>query len=473
MMIRHSRHSAGFQPHGPFELSRLTSAILLACAAASASAHAGVTEQDAKQDPERPMFWEAGQALQSWGITPTLVLTQMVLSNPSAGQQTGNHQALTLVAVGADVDLAKAAGIPGATIHFQQLFAPSVVNGEFGGQVGDSIAGQPMPYIPKKAHLMLLTWEQRFLQDRLVLEVGKSNAQRYFGLPVCELPFGCFSPVLANNAAINPPPYANWSARVAYKPTANLTVQTGLWRSDSAFPFSNGWERSRDTPQSNTYLANLIYKTDPAQDRYAKQYEFLFFHNTAAQANPAYTVSGASRIFNPTQAAASTKGTKGIYYGGKRVVWRADGSDPATPGATSLSVFENVATTLDKNVATGLQTTATLGVTLKGLMKRRPFDSVSARLIYTRLTRDEQQFLRDANLAAGGTGYQVGRNEYAIGLDATIIATPNLIISPYVQRTFNTNTWLNPYYAGKPRDGVVAGVIATVVLDKMLGLSGH
>jgi porin len=419
------------------------------------------------------MFWEAGQALQSWGITPTLVLTQMVLSNPTAGQQTGNHQALTLVAAGADVDLAKAAGVPGATVHFEQLYVPSVVNTGFGRQVGDSIAGQPMPYIPQKAHLTLLTWEQRFLQGRLALEVGKSNAQRYFGLPVCELPFGCFSPLLQDNAAINPPPYANWSARFAYKPTANLTVQTGVWRSDRAFPFSNGWEWSRDTPQSNTYLANLVYTTEPAPDRYAKQYEFLFFYYTATQANPAYTVSGASRVFDTTEPVATTRGTKGLYYGGKRVVWRSDGSGAETPGATSLSVFENVAHTLDKHAASGLQTTATVGVTLKGLMQSRPFDSVSARLIHTRLTRDEQQFLRDANLAAGGTGYKVGRNEYAIGLDATIIATPSLIISPYVQRTFNTNTWLNPYYAGKPRDGLVAGVIATVLLDKMLGLSGH
>ncbi|CAB3974358.1 hypothetical protein BCO9919_06226 [Burkholderia cenocepacia] len=100
-----------------------------------------VRDQASDRDAAHPIFWKVGKALQNVGITPSLSLLQFYLDNPSAGQQTGNHQVYTFIAVGADFDLQKMVGFPGATIHFQQLFAPFIVNPLYGAQVGDSIAG--------------------------------------------------------------------------------------------------------------------------------------------------------------------------------------------------------------------------------------------------------------------------------------------------------------------------------------------
>jgi porin len=67
----------------------------------------------------------------------------------------------------------------------------------------------------------------------------------------------------------------------------------------------------------------------------------------------------------------------------------------------------------------------------------------------------------------------VGRTQYGLKLDANIALTRSIILSPYVMRTWNTNTWGNPAYAGTPKNGFVAGILASVFFDKMLGLTDH
>ncbi|WP_244118695.1 carbohydrate porin [Burkholderia gladioli] len=423
-----------------------------------------VRNQASDRDAAHPIFWKAGQALQNVGITPSLSLTQFYLDNPSAGQQTGNHEALTFLTVGADINLQKMVGFPGATIHFQQAFAPFVFNTLYGTQVGDSIVGQPSPYVPRKAYLTLFTWEQKFLEGRGTVEFGKSNSGNYFAVPVCDLPYRCFSPILQDAGQMNPIISANWGARIAYKFTNEITAQVGVWKSDANYPYNNGWAWSTQGPQSNTYLANVTYRTDPQQDRYARNYELLFFHNTASHQDfksPGPITPG------------PYKGSSGIYLGAKQVVWHPDGDVAGAPGPFSLSVFGNLTSSFDQHNATGLESTGTLGLSAKGLLKGRPYDTVSARVSYTRNTASEQNFIEQTNLALGGTGYKVGRNEYAVQVDANIIVTPSVIVSPYIVRIFNANSWMMPFTTAKPNNGIAYGIIVTFLFDKMLGLSGN
>jgi porin len=58
----------------------------------------------------------------------------------------------------------------------------------------------------------------------------------------------------------------------------------------------------------------------------------------------------------------------------------------------------------------------------------------------------------------------------SIGPDANFIFN-NVIVSPFMLRTFNANTLMNPKFAGKPQDGWAAGVTLVVLVDKMFGLS--
>ncbi|MGI4983420.1 MAG: carbohydrate porin [Janthinobacterium lividum] len=400
-----------------------------------------------------------GATLNGWGITPVLNLTQMYLANPSVGQKTGKHEALTFVTVGADFDMQKLLGIKGATIHFAQLFVPFTTNLSYGLQVGDSIAGQPAPYVPKVSHLVTFTWEQKAFDDRATLEFGKSNPGLYFGNPVCNQGFECQSPLLQDNAGFNPPIYSNWGARLAYRFTPAIAVQFGAWRSDPAAPFTNGWEWRDTATDSTTYLANVTFRTEYATARYPGSYEFLLFHSTARQTDPSDTTD-------------THKGTSGLYLGGKQVVYRPDGgTGSASPAA--LSAFGSVTSSFDKRNSAGLQASGNAGLTLDAPFRSRAHDSYSIKFTWVRLTDDEQHHLQAANLAAGGGGYTVGRSEFALGLDANFPLTKAIVLSPFITRTFKTDAWGNPSYASTPRNGFAGGVLLTVFFDKMLGLTDH
>ncbi|MGI4860671.1 MAG: carbohydrate porin [Janthinobacterium lividum] len=407
-----------------------------------------------------------GRVLNDAGIHPTLSLVQFYLANPSLGEQTGNHEILTMFNLGFDLDLQKLAGVPGSKIHFQQLLAPVTSNTGYGGQVGDAIAGQSAPYLARKAHLTLFTLEQDFLGDRVEVEFGKSNAGNYFALPVCNQPFGCTSPLLQENAAFNPPIYANWGGRVQYKFTPAFSVQAGMWQSHVAAPFTSGWEWSPDTPVSQTYLANIAYRTDAANDAYAKSYEFLFFHNTASQTDPYYTVNGLSKFVDTTSASATHKGTSGLYAGGKQVFYRFNNGGAGSDQA-SLSAFGSVTSALSSTAASGLQTSGNAGLAVQGLFASRPADSYAIKATWVQLTSREQRYLQGASSSTA----TVGRNEYGLGVDANFVLTRSIIVSPFALRAFHANNWQEPITATRPRNGYAYGVLCVVLLDKMVGLS--
>jgi porin len=400
-----------------------------------------------------------GQRLNDWGVTPSLNLTQIYLGNPSAGQQPGNHEILTFIAVGGDFDLQKIAGFPGATIHFQQVFAPFTTNVAWGNQVGDTLGGKPGPFVPKKAHLAVFTWEQKAFHDRLDVEVGKSSPDNYFALPVCNQGFGCTSALLYDSAGMNPPIYPNWSARVRYNLTPAWSIQAGVWRSNPQYPWTNGWEWTDKTPDSNAWLANVVYHTTYQTDPYPRSYELMFYYNTATQTD-SYT-------------SGTHKGTSGVYFGGRQVVYRPDGGKSDIEDPTAVALFATATGSLDSHNSDGLSMTGTAGITVEAPLRSRPHDSVSLSLNWATVTPHNYAYLQRANLAAGETGYTVGRTEYGLRLDANIELTRSVVFSPYVMRTWRMNAWLNPAYTGTPKNGIVFGVLASVFFDKMLGLSDH
>ncbi|WP_052738436.1 carbohydrate porin [Robbsia andropogonis] len=398
-----------------------------------------------------------GARMNDWGFTPIFNVVQMYLANPNMGEKTGNHEALTFFSIGADFDMQKIAGLKGATIHFQQVFVPFTTDLGWGLQAGDVLAGQPGPYVPKVSHLVRFTWEQKALRDQLDIEFGKSNPGADFGLPVCNQGFGCQSAILQKNAGMNPPIYSNWGGRVKYNLTPAWSVQAGVWRSNPAFPTTNGWEWTDAVTDSNTWLANIVYGTTYRTESYPKRYELLFYHNTATQTDPLTL--------------RTHHGTSGMYLGGKQVVYRPDGGKRDLSDPTAVSIFGSLTTSFDAHASTGLATTGIGGVMVEAPLRSRPLDSYALSFLWATLTPNEQSYLKQENGAAGGGGYTVGRTQFGLKLDANIAVGRNIVLSPYAMRTWNTSTWGNPVYAGTPRNGYVAGILASVFLDRMLGLT--
>jgi porin len=405
-----------------------------------------------------------GTSLHKAGISPVLNFVQFNFFNPTMGLKPGYMTGDTIFTVGADFDLQRSLKVRGATIHFSEVFVPTTRNFSYSGEAGDSIVGQPPPYITKMPHLVQFTWEQKFFgtpeHPRLDIEGGKANAFNWFAVPNCNQMIRCQSVIQQRDMGINPPQiYANWLARVAYNVTPALTAQVGEWRHHSAFPSQNGYEWSKSAGDSNGYAFNLSYQTTYQTRSYPQRAELLFYDNTATQTQPYYGTT------HPR--------TSGMYAGYRQVIWRPDGTESKTPFPRAVSVFANYNTTFDAKTEFGMQEDGKAGFIIESPFKKRLHDSYAIQATWNRVTNSEQALLR----SLGGSGYTVGRNEFALGPDANFVIKRRVILGPFMVHTWNTNAAQMPFNNsspstnfGNPKDGWAGGVMLVVLVDRFLGL---
>ncbi|GBQ37959.1 hypothetical protein AA11237_1683 [Acidocella aminolytica 101 = DSM 11237] len=397
------------------------------------------------------------KTLNNVGFYPNATFVQLGIASPDQGQETGASEFVSILDMGADLDLGKMIGLKGTSVHFQEMVIPKITNLNYGNQVGDVIGGNPGPYIPWAAHLQRFTLEQKFLNDKAFIEGGRSNAGDYFALATCDQQFACISSttMIQKNAGFAPPPYANWSARAGYNFTPALRVQGGFWKYDPAFPFSNGWESYHyGVPSGNVYLADISYRTDPHKALYPSAYEAMFYRNTLSQSDP---LTG-----------QVTNGNSGIFLSAKQTFWRKN----QNPLSTSLSAFVADVTEFNGKTGDGLRDNLDAGLTVQGMFPSRPFDSYGLKFTWVRLTSDEQAYLQKAQLSSTGSPYTVGPNEYGFGTDATFVLTPSLIFQPYATYILNSNAWASPTSTHRPHDGFNVGFTFVALIGQMAGL-GH
>lgn len=400
-----------------------------------------------------------GEHFREIGITPKLGMLGLYMFNSSMGQETGHSQRVNIFTAGFDADLERMLGLEGSSLHFLYAHVPDPHNnGTFRSYAGDSMLGQAAPYIGANWHLNQLTWEQKLFDNRLTTAFGIDNAGRYFARPLCNQAFLCQATLL-DATGIYSEAHSNWSARLAYDLTPEWTVQFGFSRSNPYFPFTDGWEGWGGTvdtpfgtmknPNSNLFLANLVYETTPRTDTHPRQIEVMLYFNDAQQTNPA-----TGEVHD---------GTSGGYLGGKQTIWRA--SDD--PMAASLSIYGSLYGTFDPENSFGIGHELNTGVILQGPWAERPFDSYSLNFAWNHLTSAKQTQLINSNTGQ----YSVGPDEFAVGVDANIVLAGSMILQPWAKYIWNVNTFHNPSYDGNPKDGWAFGVNIVALLDKTLGLS--
>lgn len=468
------------KPELPFPArSMLTFAtgLVLACQAGSARAQ---DAPDASREPVQSRVQETpgvlpGQSrkplagiglwLAERGIAPRFSINQFSQANPSTGVDTGERQVVTLVSLGADLDMGKIAGIDGGTIHFEQLYVPIISNLNYRAQLGDALSAIGAPYLPKASHLQTLTYEQKLFDDKLTVEVGKSNAIYYFATSLCNMPLSCLNTILITAGGVNPFPYADWSARLAYDVSPRLRVQAGAWRSNPNFFNHNGWERRGDPgdPTSTSYFANVVYRSTFAEEAYPATYEAMGYHNNGRQNDRFVTPGGLA-------AGQVHDGTSGMYLGARKVLYRPDGGRAGVAHPRALSAYASMTHSFDSTAGNGIRNLLHAGVIRQGLFAGRPLDSYSLNVHFAQLTRHRQRFTEDAHRAIGEGSYDIGRNEYALTLDANYVLTDSIVVSPFVRHTWNANKWFNAFGRTNPSDGFTLGFALHVGLDHALGL---
>ncbi|NBF09180.1 carbohydrate porin [Pseudomonas sp. Fl4BN1] len=368
----------------------------------------------------------------------------------------------------ADLDLDKLLGIGNARLHVKQSYAPVASNVDYGPALGD-IYGAVAPFVPKKARLVQLSYEQGWLDDALKIELGRTNPATSFMQPACAFVFTCFNPLTLMNGSVYAYPFSYWSAAGRYNFDSNRFVQVGGWLLNAQIPFQSGWNWSEEHHDGKFFLAQMGSQTRFGEVAYPSRYELTFYRTTKQQANPSRTVAGTSSVLDPTRPARIEDHADGILFNWQKTVYRADGgSRRFDTNPRSLTLEGGLSSSLTSGVSGGVDAFGFIGVNALNLVPERPQDSLGVRLSWFRVSKDYQAFLKDAGRLSG-SAYEQPRDSFVGELNGHFALSPGVSLDPFINYVMQPSRYQNPFAEEQPASGWLFGLGINFALDPLLG----
>lgn len=393
---------------------------------------------------------------ESWldehGIAPRFVWSNDYARNADGGLSRGDRNAGGVVA-GADLDLERLFGIPGAIVHATGAwyYGDSLSQ----RQIGNAVKVQGYWYPQQQAQLAQLTWEQAFADGRWQLVAGRMNTTWQFA----RSRYGCrfvgasdcpFQLSQADGGFVGFP-YVNWGAKLRYKPSATY-VSVGAFELNPQRKNNNGFDWS--TADRNGVLGTLEvgYEPDPALGRGAPRYVAGIWYNSADYSDLRYNKSGGLRGLVGGQARMYDGGRWGAYAMGERALYRPQGM----AGKRMLVAFGNIAAPLDSRQMYDLQATA--GLYYSGPFASRPADGLGVMANYYRFSADQQGYMNDL-LRKRGAAPDISRNETIFELNYSYrVGQLPLSLVPNVQYIVNPDILGNTAARRAPDNALVIGL---------------
>ncbi len=410
-------------------------------------------------------------SLAAAGLSFDANVYEFFYANPSAGLRPGQLSNSTYFLLSLDADLDRLAGITGGWFHITQTFFGFRFNNRnMDGDVGDATVGYQPTFNRDVARLSVLTYEQRLLDDRLSIEVGRTHPNRYYALPPCQSAASCFQDILQINAGLTSPLYGVWGGNVAYKITPESYIQAGAFAVTGRANFSSGYDWGTEPLNGVVTLAEIGRATTFATDLYPSRVALTGFYNSADHEDNLRTIYGTSKGLNPGDPVRLRSGTSGVILTGSQVVWRADGgAEAANLNPTSLQAYTSLAYAPDPTIP--IRWNAFAGLTLQAPDQSRPFDRYGIKVNWQRIASDYALFLGDANLISGGRGGAYPRDKLVFEANAHLALGKGIFFEPVVQYLVNGNSFWNPFTPNRSKDGFYVGATLIVPLGSILGLA--
>jgi len=403
------------------------------------------------------------------GLTFDINIYDFYQANPSAGLRTGEQSNSAYFVLSMSADMQKLAGITGGSINFTQTFFGLVRNTNLASDIGDTTVGYQPPFTPNNNRLSLLTWQQKLMDDRLVIEVGRTHPDRYYGLPPCNSINSCFQDLFYFNAGFTSPLFGVWGANVAYKTSPTTYIQAGAFSVNPGTNALSGYDFGYERLAGVLVMTEIGRKTDYTIEAYPGRVSLTGFVNTADHDDNFKTVFGTSKGLNPAAPVLQKNGTSGVVLTGKQTVWRADGGLVPNATPTAISFYTGTGYAFDPTIP--IRFNSFFGVLLEAPDQSRPNDTFGLKVNWQRLNDNYTRFLADANFISGGTGAPFSRDKLVFEANAHIDLGKGVILEPVVQYLVNGNSFWNPYTARRPKDGVYGGFTLVVPLGTLLGLA--
>jgi len=437
-------------PHGACRAGALAT-LLPALLALSAPARA----EDAPPPPTLPATTAAPrqpfQPLADQGITLQWSYTGEAAANATGGL--ARKSAYTgQVYLGADLDMDRLVGIPGATIHFAvtNRHGKSLTN----IALGNNTSVQEV-WGTQNTHLAILTWEQKLLNDRLTIEAGRSQANIHF----LNSPLYCL--FQSNSTCGNPTfvfknsnftyfPASSWMAHAKVQVAPRWFAHAGVYEvnpdrkrwNDDGFSFSSRNRTGVIVPWE------LGYADDKNETRLPGHYILGGWFDRGDYADPLRDDAGGIAILTG-RPARTLHGRSGVYVRFDQQLTRPD---PATK--RGLAIFGAAMTNLSGRVEESRF--LDFGVVQTGTFKGRDTDTLGFMINDQRFSDLAMERMRAARLAAGGED-TVHRHQVMMELAYGADVVPGLRVSPNVQYILHPDNTGAPFNQTNTDNALVFG----------------
>ena len=417
--------------------------------------------------PLTGLFPAFGQTLLADGVDIHGLYLDHFLSNPTAGNITGQTYNLGVFLPIVDLDLGKLLGVRGGNVHFQLTIfnlrsnIPGIITDVGGFLTGFQTTPAPSTDPPI---VSVLTYEQKLLGDRLSIEFGRTNVYHYFLLPNGIDVFSDFASTFNVVGDFNSDPFPVWGARASYHMTPEWYVQAGAFQDNYYRAIFNPDSLGAASSPGAQVLGELAYRSEFNTARYPSNFELGMEWNTRTGR---YNVKGSAVLATPFNQPTVYSGGGVLFSQGQQVVWR--GAKTLFGPPASIAVYSSVDVSVDKPQPIDMD--ALVGVNFTGIIPGRPFDALGVQAHYQRLSAIEANYESTVQSIFAGPGPRQNRNNFAFEIADRIVVAPWLSVTPLVEYFVDPDNLFDPAQRRRPSDGFEAGAFAAIPLGKLLGTS--
>ncbi|NVZ71910.1 carbohydrate porin [Pseudomonas costantinii] len=390
-----------------------------------------------------------GEQLELNGVSPHVQLWSLSMKNLDTGPRPNSFGNSGDLFVGADVNLGTLAGLEGSAFHVEEtVFILDQGTGQptsrnWQGAAGSYFGGAPIHNDITSNQLSLLTFEQKWLDGRLDLHLGRTNARRYFYIYNCDTVVTCNDPIIDASTGVLPPPYGAWGGYLKYQVNPSLYVHAGAFESNPVdyLKKRKGLDFSTDDASGTSFLLGIGSK--PGDD--TTQYELNAYFNSSKQVDP---LTG-----------ASDHGTAGAFFKFRQTLWRAN--------LQGVQVFGSLSAAADDKQP--FSHFAEAGLTYLAPFDR-PQDKLNFKTSYLRINPHQLEFQQRMRTDNGGDPRLGDRDVYALEANGHFALSRNVSIEPSVQYLINPDNFYNPGARELSGNGFVVGLQVMLDVGSMLGL---
>jgi porin len=390
-----------------------------------------------------------GEQLELNGVSTHVQLWSLSMKNLDTGPRPNSFGNSGDLFVGADINLGTLAGLEGSAFHVEEtVFILDQGTGQptsrnWQGAAGSYFGGAPIHNDITSNQLSLLTFEQKWLDGRLDLHLGRTNARRYFYIYNCDTVVTCNDPIIDSSTGVLPPPYGAWGGYLKYQVNPSLYVHAGAFESNPVdyLKKRKGLDFSTDDASGTSFLLGVGSK--PGDD--TTQYELNAYFNTSRQIDP---LTG-----------ASDHGTAGAFFKFRQTLWRAN--------LQGLQVFGSLSAAADDKQP--FSHFAEAGLTYLAPFDR-PQDKLNFKASYLRINPHQLEFQQRMRTDNNGDPRLGDRDVYALEANGHFALSRNLSIEPSVQYLINPDNFYNPGARELSGNGFVVGLQVMLDVGSMLGL---